>query len=1356
MAQQRNRAQEVTIITAEGGGPDFDTRTVRHAFNLFGSADAGHHGARATGDFGTAITNYGDCHSPLFNCQNNRVRNPAGNTIAPFFEVQWAYGVPPSQFVKIRNAAPSVANATGGGWAAGYNQTVLGRPLRFGPADGTLGRMFAGVTATTDGSCRDHTGFGNGSNLAGTTKAGLQILPGSDCPETWGSEGWQGSHPIDAAGWKQLFDLQGGGDNFAWDFWRVPEAFQRVDKPFMGTRIHVYGETSDYSSDVLANYGRVVPNGSGAPVFQGYPLGLLIHFEMFNFAVPTVSGGYFVQATIVNNSEALWGTPIDYDSLYFGLSMGGLFSAQNHSAYALPDKGMVVYHESNVRGAGGPCDQGFRQPYPAGCTGAASAARGYGSGATGIIFLKTPLGDLRNKLFTRIPAGTPCTLGVDPFCSPTHVLRGDTITFNRQTFGDFGGAEAVTWGSGTRPAFGFMAGMEENTLAGRSITDFNERTQYTTFRSELWPNNKAHYNKYVPPGGWDYNHDGILDTLVLDTCGQSGCVVVDNDTMPGGWLNRRGNVGGLQSFGPISLAAGDTTSIIYAHVGGRDSVQFWSQVNATIDLYLNNYLAPEAPPTARVVSTLVTPGTDQFGTANPAIGITFTDDPAKWVDPFLLKVADDVDAAPSGTPLFDLRNLNPGLSATIRARAADNLERIEIYKSCNGGTSFTADGDCDGDPATTVSGQADVFGWRAYAILNRDATTGLFPTAFGDGNVDGGRSYLYVFIAKSRGATFLLNVAKTVAAVLDTVPDSVSFAPTIRNPLSRSTSDPNVVSVYVPASRPSGYQAARMALTQAPVASVPFLAGLSDNVVSASYRAVFGNEIVVARDSSIANAEPIQSVVTVRRRATVDVSGVATSTILKTESFTYASPNVFLVAGAGAVGGPTVIGDTVRTSTTYAALGFVLAGPNGPLFASTTLNGTGTTPSALLGRGDFPGFILSVNDNLATNATLSATYEGAFENQFRGATSIAELNLLPTDTLVPRGVVNSFMVQFREGSSTRTVDGKGIYEVAWADDPFGVGRGFTLNLQNPAATEAEIQATLAARSLPTTGLTDLQTAALLNADQSDLVPVRMPFTVRNVLFDRPVSVAMLRRVTSRITLGSAADTLSVAVPDDQWVPGDGLFFIEDVVEDSATPVGLVLDAGGQPIQRTRRAMTFSRAVLGCDQVRESCNPVAQQTTGATGYNPMREGDRTRFHYYAGLGPTAEYGFDVIGPVTGDQITALTDSALALIRVVPNPFVIFSQYQASAGDRRLLFTNVPSRGTIRIYTVAAQFVQQITWESSDLLGDGDLFWNMRTREGIDLASGLYLWVLTAPSNPSDPNSTPIHARGKFVVIQGDVR
>jgi hypothetical protein len=112
--------------------------------------------------------------------------------------------------------------------------------------------------------------------------------------------------------------------------------------------------------------------------------------------------------------------------------------------------------------------------------------------------------------------------------------------------------------------------------------------------------------------------------------------------------------------------------------------------------------------------------------------------------------------------------------------------------------------------------------------------------------------------------------------------------------------------------------------------------------------------------------------------------------------------------------------------------------------------------------------------------------------------------------------------------------------------------------------------------------------------------------------------------------------------------------------------------------------------------------------------------------------------------------------MALVKVVPNPYVVFSQYQTSLTEGRLLFTGVPPTGTLRIYTVAGQFVQEITWTPDDLVNDGDLFWNLQTREGIDAASGLYLWVMTAPSDPADAASAPVHARGKFVIIRGDTR
>jgi hypothetical protein len=74
--------------------------------------------------------------------------------------------------------------------------------------------------------------------------------------------------------------------------------------------------------------------------------------------------------------------------------------------------------------------------------------------------------------------------------------------------------------------------------------------------------------------------------------------------------------------------------------------------------------------------------------------------------------------------------------------------------------------------------------------------------------------------------------------------------------------------------------------------------------------------------------------------------------------------------------------------------------------------------------------------------------------------------------------------------------------------------------------------------------------------------------------------------------------------------------------------------------------------------------------------------------------------------------------------------------------------------LRIYSVSGQLMQQLSWTASDLVASGnnsphgDLPYNLRTREGLDLGSGLYLFVLTARG----PNANGKVARGKFVVIR----
>jgi len=86
--------------------------------------------------------------------------------------------------------------------------------------------------------------------------------------------------------------------------------------------------------------------------------------------------------------------------------------------------------------------------------------------------------------------------------------------------------------------------------------------------------------------------------------------------------------------------------------------------------------------------------------------------------------------------------------------------------------------------------------------------------------------------------------------------------------------------------------------------------------------------------------------------------------------------------------------------------------------------------------------------------------------------------------------------------------------------------------------------------------------------------------------------------------------------------------------------------------------------------------------------------------------------------------------------------------------RIYFTGVPEEGILRVYSVSGQFLQELTWKKSDLTysgnnaSTGDLPFNLRTREGLDMSSGLYLYVLTATGVSGNDQIQ----RGKFVIIR----
>ena len=163
---------------------------------------------------------------------------------------------------------------------------------------------------------------------------------------------------------------------------------------------------------------------------------------------------------------------------------------------------------------------------PSASGGAALKAGHHGSGYPHIPVFT---GDTRNKLFTTVGS---------PYFNPTHPNAGDTITYNHSHYGGFGNWNVQR---STRAAFGMVSSTEENYLDGRTPADLGVATYLSNFQPEVFNGvlpdvAGAKFNKFVPGaqtnpatgrayGKWDYNHDGVQDTISVAGCGRQGCHV---------------------------------------------------------------------------------------------------------------------------------------------------------------------------------------------------------------------------------------------------------------------------------------------------------------------------------------------------------------------------------------------------------------------------------------------------------------------------------------------------------------------------------------------------------------------------------------------------------------------------------------------------------------------------------------------------------------------------------------------------------------------------------------------------------------------------------------------------------------
>jgi hypothetical protein len=98
-------------------------------------------------------------------------------------------------------------------------------------------------------------------------------------------------------------------------------------------------------------------------------------------------------------------------------------------------------------------------------------------------------------------------------------------------------------------------------------------------------------------------------------------------------------------------------------------------------------------------------------------------------------------------------------------------------------------------------------------------------------------------------------------------------------------------------------------------------------------------------------------------------------------------------------------------------------------------------------------------------------------------------------------------------------------------------------------------------------------------------------------------------------------------------------------------------------------------------------------------------------------------------------------------VVPNPYVGSASFEpqhfaiSGRGERRMEFRNLPQRCTIRIYTVRGELVQTLRQDGSNA---GFVAWNLRTKDNLDVAPGLYIYQVDGGSVGSNT--------GKFAIIK----
>jgi hypothetical protein len=132
--------------------------------------------------------------------------------------------------------------------------------------------------------------------------------------------------------------------------------------------------------------------------------------------------------------------------------------------------------------------------------------------------------------------------------------------------------------------------------------------------------------------------------------------------------------------------------------------------------------------------------------------------------------------------------------------------------------------------------------------------------------------------------------------------------------------------------------------------------------------------------------------------------------------------------------------------------------------------------------------------------------------------------------------------------------------------------------------------------------------------------------------------------------------------------------------------------------------------------------------------PPQAGDTYRVVTYKSFGVGDTYRFSTRESRVDEADVA---AQLADVRAVPNPYVAAASWEAplpptitsGRGERRVDFINLPAGAIVRVYTARGELVRELVHDG--VIERGTVSWDLRSRENLDIAYGVYFYHVEAP-------------------------